>query len=357
MRATPFLRSLGIAAVALAAMGVGATAGAAGQALVMGVVNDGGSAQTVLSSSAVGASFTLKDTANSATGIFGWSSATAGSGRGVYGRADSPTGKGVSGVATATSGSATGVHGTSAAATGSGVFGQATAASGNSFGVVGEAASEQGVGVLGDSTATSGVTYGAIGRTVSPGGTAVAGLSNAATGGIGVMGSAASADGIGVMGTVTGEDQDASAVFGWNSGPQGTGVMGWGATGVHGMATQPAGTGVHADGAGQAGAVALEISGGAVKVANGPAFVADPSSFEICENLESFALDSPFTNGDINAIVLVTPRSAATAFRVVYEANAGTACNAALTGGRWVVETPGSVVTTATEFNVWVVNR
>jgi hypothetical protein len=73
----------------------GAAAGAAGDPVIAGGNNSSGAAQTILSTTAFGASFTLKNTTNGQTGQFGWSSGTAGTGRGLYGRADSPDGFGV----------------------------------------------------------------------------------------------------------------------------------------------------------------------------------------------------------------------------------------------------------------------
>jgi hypothetical protein len=73
----------------------GAAAGAAGDPVIAGGNNSSGASQTILSTTAFGASFTLKNTTNGQTGQFGWSSGTAGTGRGLYGRADSPDGFGV----------------------------------------------------------------------------------------------------------------------------------------------------------------------------------------------------------------------------------------------------------------------
>jgi hypothetical protein len=155
---------------------------------------------------------------------------------------------------------------------------------------------------------------------------------------------------------VTGAHPDASAVFGWNFGSEGQGVMAFGPIGVYGVGTGPGGVGVRAE-AETAGGTALELSNGGVTSLNGPAFVADPAGDDICENGESFAIDSPYANGQSSALIFVAPRTTATAFRVVYESNAATACNAELSGGRWIVETPGTPVTNDSEFNVWVVNR
>src|SRR6266508_974005 len=73
---------------------------AQGDNLKLGQVNDSGTDQTVLTSAALGAAFTLKttNTATNATGIFGWTSQTGGNAtRGVYGKADGPNSYGVFG--------------------------------------------------------------------------------------------------------------------------------------------------------------------------------------------------------------------------------------------------------------------
>ena len=73
---------------------------AAGDNLVIGEANSAGTAQTSLSTAALGASFTLQTTNEStgATGIFGWASAGGPNRtRGVYGRTEGATGYGVEG--------------------------------------------------------------------------------------------------------------------------------------------------------------------------------------------------------------------------------------------------------------------
>lgn len=68
---------------------------AAGDPFIIGQVHDAGTSQSVILSSTGGAAFTLKDTAANGTGVFGWSSATSGTGRGLYGRTDAANGVGV----------------------------------------------------------------------------------------------------------------------------------------------------------------------------------------------------------------------------------------------------------------------
>jgi hypothetical protein len=188
-------------AVALALLITGVVVGAAGQAMIIGQSNDSGSSQTTLLTTASGASFTLKNSANSQTGQFGWSAGTAGAGRGLYGRADSPAGFGVdawnnaasggSGAALRARGAAqVGVLATSDAntavdatsASGSGVWGTGTGfaagvvgdGEGSLAGIIGLAATtyagwgmfasasfEEGIGVYADSSAgTAVIGYG-----------------------------------------------------------------------------------------------------------------------------------------------------------------------------------------------------
>jgi hypothetical protein len=117
-------RSAALAAVAAALIVSGVVAGAAGDPLIIGEGNDGGASQTILLSTATGASFTLKTTNHfsGSTGIFGWASASTGVTRGVYGRSDSSTGKGVMGFAANAAGVNYGVWGESPSASGSGMF-------------------------------------------------------------------------------------------------------------------------------------------------------------------------------------------------------------------------------------------
>ena len=68
---------------------------AAGDNLVIGAGNDAGSSQTIVLSSAPGATVTVKDSAAGGTGMFGWSAGSSLAGRGLYGRSDSLDGFGV----------------------------------------------------------------------------------------------------------------------------------------------------------------------------------------------------------------------------------------------------------------------
>jgi len=106
-------RSASAIAAGLALLIVGAAAGAAGDALILGQSNDSGTAQTTLANAGTGAAFTLKTTnvSSGATGIFGWSSSTgANSTRGVYGRADGPNSYGVFGRNTGAAGTGAAIY-------------------------------------------------------------------------------------------------------------------------------------------------------------------------------------------------------------------------------------------------------
>jgi len=103
-----------VVATALALLAVGIVAGAAGDYMIIGASNNSGSAQTILLTTAGGASFTLKNTTAGQTGQFGWSSGATGPGRGVYGRADSPDGYGVYAAQNAAAGAGSALYATSA---------------------------------------------------------------------------------------------------------------------------------------------------------------------------------------------------------------------------------------------------
>ena len=207
---------------------------AAGDNLVIGEANSSGPAQTILSTYALGASFTLLTTNEStgATGIFGWaSSGGPNRTRGVYGRTDSPAGYGVEGRSNAaTNGSGAAIHALGGQNNG------VDAITGNNFayavnglntttgsnlnegvavrgeghvGVQGVATGNSGVGVHGRATgaATTGVygegrVYGVYGEGTLGGGSGVAGVANATSGpggpSSGVLGQTESTTGMGV---------------------------------------------------------------------------------------------------------------------------------------------------------------
>lgn len=169
---------------------------AAGDALKIGQSNSAGSSQTVLTSAAGGAAFTLKDTADAGTGIFGWSSATTGAGRGLYGRSDAPGGFGVQA-------KNTGTVGGGAALQALGGNNTAVDASTNGFYAV-SAESTSGTGRALDGYASNtgpGANYGVYGLANGALGYGVSGRANHSTGTThGVYGDAYSSNGFGVEG-------------------------------------------------------------------------------------------------------------------------------------------------------------
>ena len=86
------------------------------------------------------------DSADSSTGIRGYTSATTGFSPGVTGQSASTDGRGVLGLATASTGTTYGVYGQSASTDGRGVLGDATATSGTTTGVYGQSRSADGYG-------------------------------------------------------------------------------------------------------------------------------------------------------------------------------------------------------------------
>jgi hypothetical protein len=224
----------GLAAFAGSALGRPAeTRAAAGDNLKIGSANDAGASQTTMTASAVGAAFTLKDSAAAGTGIFGWSSGLTGAGRALYGRVDSPDGFAL--------------QARQNAATGTGAAVQAIG--GNNSGVV---ASSTGTGsrraALASATQLTGTALEADGGfygigVLAYGGNAVQG--NSATEGFAaVIGrhTAATGPNYGVYGEVDSTDLDASGVYGTSSygygvhgiGSGGTGVLAEGVTGLAG---------------------------------------------------------------------------------------------------------------------------
>jgi len=234
----------GLGALVANALGRPATAqAAAGDTLKIGQSNDSGSSQTVLTSSAGGASFTLKDTAVGGTGIFGWSSGATGAGRGLYGRADSPTGYGVQAKNNGATGTGAALQALGGNNTG---IDASTASSGGRRAIKATAASSGAVAIEADGEATSGIgvlAYGAngvAGYSSAESYAAVYGLHTAGTlAAYGVYGStySDSASATGVYGEATfgngvyGSSQNGLAVYGKAPGP-GTGVEGFSYSGI-----------------------------------------------------------------------------------------------------------------------------
>jgi hypothetical protein len=131
-------------------------------------------------------------------GVLGRDSNSTGSGVGVTGISDGPTGAGVFGQATSTTGANVGVRGTSAGNNGAGVLGQSTstavglpkagvrgtAASADGFGVRGENSAAGGTAIFAQALGATGTTRGLYGTTLSTGNdsTGVTGESLAASG-------------------------------------------------------------------------------------------------------------------------------------------------------------------------------
>ena len=105
-------------------------------------------------------------------GLFGWHSATTGTGAGVYGHSDSMANgaPGVLGYASAATGTTYGVYGISNSTAGRGVYGYGGATSGTNSGVYGQSLSTSGRGLVGYASAATGTTYGVLGAANSPSG-------------------------------------------------------------------------------------------------------------------------------------------------------------------------------------------
>jgi hypothetical protein len=145
-------------------------------------------------------------------GVFGV--ANNGVGRGLFGHSNG--GVGVYGESTATTGSTRGVRGVSASTSGIGVFGTASATSGATTGVLGSNASSAGFGVQGKNSATNG--------------TGVIGVADSGTGAVGVRGR--SATGMGVVGEAPGDVGETYGVYGIASAYPRFGGHGYGVYGV-----------------------------------------------------------------------------------------------------------------------------
>jgi hypothetical protein len=188
------------------------------------------------------------------------------------------------------------VSGTTSNAAVAGVHGENTAA-----------AASPAVGVRGSTQSTASSVAAILGVVVptSPGGfsAAVRGINNGTGGlGIGVWGSQAGA-GWGVYGVTP----NGLGVYG-NSTATGYGVFGNSTAGygVYGTTSSSTTAGVFATTTGTGAAIALEV-GGAIKVSgtNKAAFRHTAIAANITSNFTT--IDNPLTNGDANAILLVTP--------------------------------------------------
>jgi hypothetical protein len=156
---------------------------------------------------------------------------------------------------------------------------------------------------------------------------------------------------------IIGRDNNGSSAYGvWGESVSGRGLVGNTVSGygVLGYSTG-SGTGVRADGNGSA-TTALEINNGAIKVSGAgvgtstAAFIhqAAGGSYRTC-------IDHPMTNGDPNAILIVTLNFSTSdnthAVAVGYDAS-GVAC----TAGRWYIfDELGNVIFAGQHFNVLVI--
>ena len=231
---------------------------------------------------------------NNGTGDFGIGvhGSQAGDGWGVYGNVDGD-GRGVFG---SVLGDGEGVYGSAVGADGYGVYGFHRATTGTTPGVYGRTASQDAYanGVEGVVTSTSPGSYSA----------GVAGINKGTGGtGIGVSGTQ-DGNGWGVYGQVDGNGR---GVYGKADGETGVGV--------YGEAIVANGVGVYAQGGSTSG-TALMLSNGGIRIngagvdTNTPVFIHVASAGNLhCDNVDDHctSIDHPLTNGDPNAILIVTP--------------------------------------------------
>ena len=205
--------------------------------------------------------------------IYGDNQGSTGNAIGVYGNTGSPDGfggyfqgkgyfSGRVGIGTTTPGyplhvtstSRYSIYGTTSDSTGRGVQGVATHPTGSVTGVLGSTSGTAGRGVFGTANASTGSTVGVLGEAHSLDGYGVWGHNDATTGvnrAVGVYGSTAAPRGIGVKGYAPGPD-GGYAVWGLADGTYGRGVLGsanaasGNAIGVEGNSSSPTGIGVYA---------------------------------------------------------------------------------------------------------------
>jgi hypothetical protein len=216
----------------------------------------------------------------------------AASGDGVLGTS-AVNGYGVEGISSGNigvhgSGSPAGVQGVS---TGFGVWGDGATA-----GVYGS--SDNGPGLSGFSSTGNGV-FGTSGIT------GVTGISSGSGPAYGVYGQTANGSGVTLLPT--------AGVWGDSSSGDGVAGLSNSGAGVYGAATSASGVGVWADGSGPTG-TALKISNGAIKVPGAgissttPIFIHKATAATIPGGAtQRTIIDNPLTNGDPNAILIITP--------------------------------------------------
>jgi len=226
---------------------------------------------------------------------------------------------------------------------------------GTGAGVVGihSAAAGTEPGVRGDTASASGNAYGVLGRitTATAGGSsaAVAGINQATnSGGYGVYGSHASA-GVGVFASSTG-GQAVYALAGTGTGVFASGAAGgvYAQLGAGGPSSAAA---LYGKGTGS-GSTALEIRDGALKITNGPAFVHVAAVGNIFGNYT--IIDSPYSNNDPFAMILVTPNWGGSGSNVYLNHPIGVY----YTGSKWAIFNQDSAAMPVNAaFNVLIIKR
>ncbi|WP_299645114.1 hypothetical protein [uncultured Chloroflexus sp.] len=245
--------------------------------------------------------------------IFAYNTTTSSLSYGIYGRSDSPNGRGVAGFASASSGDAVGVFGLTASSNGKGVTGEAWATNGPAIGVYGvtRSSSLDAAGVLGEATPTSVLsTSGMRGINRSSNATGFGVWGEHVDGGIGVFGT--SGRGIGVYGKVLSNTLGLSiGVWGESPYSSGTGVLGQatatsGTTyGVRGEVVSPNGYAAHFAG-GQGVRVIGNLQATGVKT-----FVIDHPLDPANKYLYHFAQEGPVIQNVYNGIVTLDATGAA----------------------------------------------
>jgi hypothetical protein len=225
--------------------------------------------------------------------------------------------------------------------TGIAVRGLSSIASGTTTGIQGEAASTTG------GSASSGVS-GVLGKITStaPGGysAGVRGINNSTTG-----------NGIGVVGYHAGSGW---GVYGET--PNGIGTVGITTTtsgvtfGVAAQISSPSGAAVIAKYTGSGAGIAMQLDNGAIKVSgtNKSAFLHTATAGNSTSNYTT--IDNPLTNGDANAILIITPNlvnSVYTNFPIGVWYNAGTS--------KWTIfnQNSGGSIPNNAVFNVLVIKQ
>jgi hypothetical protein len=126
----------------------------------------------------------VSESVTNARAIYGYSSATTGTGTGIYGESNSTTGRGVMGVNVNTTGTGYGVWGQSQSTSGRGVYGLVNSSTGTTYGVFGDinSSTNGAAAVYGISNATTGLGYGVYGLSASTTGNGVFGEATSGSG-------------------------------------------------------------------------------------------------------------------------------------------------------------------------------